>query len=592
MFEHCSWKAILIMNNKQILGRLYNDYTKKFLSKIIIAAFFSILVAGSTSSIAWLLDPAIKKIFIEKNQTLIFIIPILIIVAFTTKGISLYIAKTTMIGVGEEVKKMLQEDMLKSFIQADTQFIENKHTGKYISNLTFDVSMITNLLTNSLLNLFKDGLTLIGLLFVMFYQNWKLALVAMIMIPLASVMARSLGKRIRKVTTEATEKSGLLTTYLIEIFKNHKLIKIFQTEEYENNRAKKYIDELKEKSKKIAIIFVRATPIMETLTGIMIAILIFYSGKLILNNEIDISSFFSFLAAMMLAYQPVRTLATLNIGVNQGIAAAKRILPIVDNENKITDKNDDKALQLSKGTIEFKEVSFKYNKNTQGPILKSVNLTIEGGKMTALVGHSGAGKSTIMNLIPRFYDRIDGDIIVDGSSIYKAKIKSLRKNISLVSQDTTLFDDTIKNNIAYANQNVKEQDIFEAAKLSFAEEFINKLPDRYDTIIGENGVRLSGGEKQRLSIARAMLKDSKIILLDEATSSLDAETENKIQKAINFLIKDRTTLVIAHRLSTILNSDKIYVVDNGSIVDEGKHDELIKNSKIYKNFYEKQLRKD
>ena len=592
MFEHCSWKAILIMNNKQILGRLYNDYTKKFLSKIIIAAFFSILVAGSTSSIAWLLDPAIKKIFIEKNQTLIFIIPILIIVAFTTKGISLYIAKTTMIGVGEEVKKMLQEDMLKSFIQADTQFIENKHTGKYISNLTFDVSMITNLLTNSLLNLFKDGLTLIGLLFVMFYQNWKLALVAMIMIPLASVMARSLGKRVRKVTTEATEKSGLLTTYLIEIFKNHKLIKIFQTEEYENNRAKKYIDELKEKSKKIGIIFVRATPIMETLTGIMIAILIFYSGKLILNNEIDISSFFSFLAAMMLAYQPVRSLATLNIGVNQGTAAAKRILPIVDNENKITDKNDDKALQLSKGTIEFKEVSFKYNKNTQGPILKSVNLTIEGGKMTALVGHSGAGKSTIMNLIPRFYDRIDGDIIIDGSSIYKAKIKSLRKNISLVSQDTTLFDDTIKNNIAYANQNVKEQDIFEAAKLSFAEEFINKLPDRYDTIIGENGVRLSGGEKQRLSIARAMLKDSKIILLDEATSSLDAETENKIQKAINFLIKDRTTLVIAHRLSTILNSDKIYVVDNGSIVDEGKHDELIKNSKIYKNFYEKQLRKD
>ena len=580
------------MNNKQILGRLYNDYTKKFLGKITIAAFFSILVAGSTSSIAWLLDPAIEKIFVQKDQTLILIIPILIIIAFTTKGISLYLAKATMIGVGEEVKKMLQQDMLKSFIQADTQFIENKHTGKYISNLTFDVSMITNLLTTALLNFFKDGLTLIGLLFVMFYQNWKLSLVAIIMIPLASVMARSLGKRIRKVTTEATEKSGLLTTYLIEIFKNHKLIKIFQTEEYENNRAKKYIDELKEKSKKIGIVFIRATPIMETLTGIMIAILIFYTGKLILKNEIDINSFFSFLAAMMLAYQPVRTLATLNIGINQGIAAAKRILPIVDNENEIKDKNNVEDLQLTKGTIKFNEVSFKYNKNMQGPILKSVNLTIEGGKMTALVGHSGAGKSTIMNLIPRFYDCIDGDIIIDESSIYKTKILSLRKNISLVSQDTTLFDDTIKNNIAYANQNVNEQDIFEAAKLSFAEEFINKFPDKYDTIIGENGVRLSGGEKQRLSIARAMLKDSKIILLDEATSSLDAETENKIQKAINFLTKNRTTLVIAHRLSTILNSDRIYVVDNGSIVDEGKHDDLIKNSKIYKNFYEKQLRKD
>ena len=580
------------MENKQILSRLYNDYTKKFLNKIVIAAFFSILVAGSTSSIAWLLDPAIKKIFIEKDQTLILIIPIFIIIAFATKGISLYLAKTTMIGVGEEVKKILQEDMLRSFIKADTEYIENKHTGKYISNLTFDVAMITNLLTSALLNFFKDSLTLLGLLCVMFYQNWKLSLIALIMIPLASYMARTLGKRMGKVTTQATEKSGLLTTYLVEIFKNHKLIKIFQNEEYENNRAKKYIDDLKEKNKKIGIVFVRATPIMETLTGIMIAILIFYSGKLILTNEIDINNFFSFLAAMMLAYQPVRTLATLNIAINQGIAAAKRILPIVDNQNEIVDGKNELPIELGDGNIEFKNVNFKYNKNTEGPILKSVNLKIEGGKMTALVGHSGAGKSTIMNLIPRFYDSFSGDIFIDGNSIYKSKISSLRKNISLVSQDTTLFDDTIKNNIAYANKSAKDHEIIEAAKLSYADEFINKLPEKYDTIIGENGVRLSGGEKQRISIARAMLKNSKIILLDEATSSLDAETENKIQKAINLLTKGRTTLVIAHRLSTILNSDKIYVVDNGSILDHGNHNELIGNSEIYKNFYEKQLRKD
>ncbi len=580
------------MNNKQILGRLYNDYTKRFLGKIIVAAFFSILVAGSTSSIAWLLDPAIKKIFIEKDQTLILIIPILIIIAFATKGISLYLAKSTMIGVGEEVKKILQEDMLRSFISADTQFIENKHTGKYISNLTFDVGMITSLLTNALLNLFKDCLTLIGLLTVMFYQNWKLSIIAIIMIPLASAMARSLGKRMGKVTTEATEKSALLTTYLVEIFKNHKLIKIFQTEDYENKRAKNYINELKEKSRKIGIIFVRTTPIMETLTGIMIAILIYYSGKLIANNEIDINNFFSFLAAMMLAYQPVRSLATLNIGVNQGLAAAKRILPIVDNKNTITDNKEDDHLQLLNGTIEFKNVSFKYNEKNEGPTLKSVNLKIEGEKMTALVGHSGAGKSTIMNLIPRFYDSTSGNIFVDNKSIYKTKISSLRKNISLVSQDTTLFDDSIKNNIAYANKNASDEDIINAAKLSFADEFINKLPDKYDTIIGENGIRLSGGEKQRLSIARAMLKDSKIILLDEATSSLDAETESKIQKAITFLTKGKTTLVIAHRLSTILNSQKIYVIDNGSIIDEGNHEELMKNSEIYKSFYEKQLRKD
>jgi len=578
-------------NNKEILGRLYNDYTKKFLNKIIIAAFFSILIAASTSSIAWLLDPAIEKIFIKKDQSLILIIPLCIIVAFTTKGVSLYLAKTIMISVGEEIKKLLQSDMLRSFIKADTEFIEDKHTGKYISNLTFDVSKITNLLTNALLSLFKDSLTLIGLLIVMFYQNWKLSLIAIIMIPLASIMARTLGKRVGKVVTEAQEKSGFLTTYLIEIFKNHKLIKIFQREDYENIRADKYIDDLKEKEKKIAIIFVRTTPIMETLTGIMIAILIFYSGKLIMSNELDVNNFFSFLAAMMLAYQPVRSLATLSLAVNQGISAAKRILPIVDNKEKVIDNTNSLPLKLLKGSLEFRDVNFKYV-NKEGHVLNSINLNIEGGKMTSLVGHSGAGKSTILNLIPRFYDISSGDIIIDGNSIYKTTIASLRKNISLVSQDTTLFDDTIKNNISYANPNADDKEIIEVAKLSFSDEFISKLPNKYDTQIGKNGVRLSGGQKQRLSIARAMLKKSQIILLDEATSSLDSETEDKIQKAINLLTKNRTTLVIAHRLSTILNSDKIYVIDNGSVVDQGKHEELIKNSKIYINFYEKQLRKD
>ena len=578
-------------SNKKILSRLYNDYTKNFLKKIIAAAIFSLLVASSTSSIAWLLDPAIKKIFIEKDQSLIFIIPLLIIIAFTIKGTSLYFAKTIMISVGEEVKKIIQSDMLRSFIKADTEFIEDKHTGKYVSNLTYDVAKITNLLTNALLSLFKDSLTLIGLLVVMFYQNWKLSLIAIIMIPLASIMARTLGKRIRKVTTEAQEKSGFLTTYLIEIFKNHKLIKIFQREDYENNRADKYIDDLKEKEKKIGIVFVRATPIMETLTGIMIAVLIFYSGKLIMSNEIDINNFFSFLAAMMLAYQPVRALATLTLAINQGISAAKRILPIIDNKEKILDNENSTPLKLSKGKLEFRNVSFKYI-NKGDSVLNSINLNIEGGKMTSLVGHSGAGKSTILNLIPRFYDALSGDIIVDGNSIYKTTISSLRNNISLVSQDTTLFDDTIKNNISYANPNANDKDIIEAAKLSYSDEFIEKLPNKYETLIGENGVRLSGGQKQRLSIARAMLKKTQIVLLDEATSSLDSETEDKIQKAIGLLTKDRTTLVIAHRLSTILNSDKIYVIDNGSVIDEGKHNDLIKNSKIYINFYEKQLRKD
>ena len=579
-----------MMKELPTIKRLYHDYTKRYLNKIIISLILSLIVAGSTSSIAWLLDPAIKKIFIEKDQTLIIIIPILIIFAFSAKGLSLYLAKVTMIRVGENVKRDVQSDMMKNILRADTQVIDNRHSGGFINNLNNDVGMITNLISVAILNLFKDSLTLIGLLGVMFYQNWKLSVFAMIMIPLASIAAKSLGKRIGKVSTEAMERSEKLVTYLMEIFKNHRLMKIFQNEKYEEIKAIKRINDLMEKSVKIGTIFVRASPIMETLTGIMIAGLIYYSGKLILNDEIDINNFFSFLAAMMLAYQPVRSLATLNMSIRQGLSAAKRILPVIDEKNKISDNEDDKELNFTNANIEFKNVKFNY-KNEENEVLKSISLNFMGGKTTSLVGSSGAGKSTILNLIPRFYDRTSGDITIDNQSIYKSKISSLRKRISLVSQDTTLFDDSIRNNIAYANLNAKDDEIIKAAEMSFASEFIEKLPEKYDTVIGESGVRLSGGEKQRLSIARAMLKESSIILLDEATSSLDSETEDKIQKAITTLTQNKTTIVIAHRLSTVLNSDKIYVIDSGKVVGEGTHQELLTDSIIYKNFYDKQISK-
>ena len=579
------------MNNLETLKRLYNEYTKKFLSRIFISIFFSILVAGSTSAIAWLLDPAIKKIFIEKDQSLMFIIPIAIIVAFFLKGASLYLAKTILIKVAFEVTKILQYQVVNSLIKSDNETMNNKHSGKFISHITYDIQMITNLVSNTILNLTKDLLTLIGLVGVMFYQNWRLAMFAIIMIPLASYAAKSLGKRIGKVSTEAQERSGILTSYLLEIFKNHKIIKIFQKEKYESNRAEKLIDNLKDRMIKIQTVMVRSTPIMETLTGIMIAGLIYYSGKLMVDGMLGINNFFSFLAAMMLAYQPVRTLATANMGISLGLSAARRILPIIDNKSSITEKENSKKLNLLKGDIGFKNVSFKYNGGNE-EVLKNINLTIQGGEMTALVGHSGAGKSTLLNLIPRFYDCNSGDVNIDSQSIYDLKIDSLRSNISLVNQEITLFDDTVKNNIAYANLDATEQEILNVAKHSFCDEFIEKLPDKFDTLIGENGVRLSGGQKQRLSIARAMLKKSKIILLDEATSSLDSETESKIQEAIKNLIKDRTTLVIAHRLSTIVNSKKIYVLNNGSIVGEGTHNDLLNSSEIYKNFYDKQIRKD
>ncbi|WP_023647966.1 ATP-binding cassette domain-containing protein [Candidatus Pelagibacter ubique] len=578
------------MNNRAILTRLYYSYTKKYLKNILASVFFTVLLAGSTSSVAYLLDPAIKQLFVNKDQKYLYLIPFLIILAFAIKGISLYLAKVIMIGVSEEVRRDIQTDMFSSLIVADTKLVDNKHSGKFIANLTNDVNTITNLVSTAILNLFKDSLTLIGLLTVMFYQNWKLALISIIMIPLASYAARIIGKRMGKATTQQMDTAGLLNSYLIEIFKNHKLTKIFQKETYEKLRAEKLINRFKENSKKINIIFVRASPIMEFLTGIMIAFLIFYAAKLITKNELEVSNFFSFLAAMMLAYQPVRSLATLNIVVQQGLAGARRVIPVIDDIPEIKDQKDSKNLIIKNAQIEFENVDFKYSEN-EDKILNSLNLKIPGGKMTALVGHSGAGKSTILNLIPRFYNTESGEIKIDEQSINDLTVNSVRKNISLVSQDTTLFDDTIKNNIAYANLDASYEEIVEAGKFSFASEFIEKLPKKYDTIIGENGVRLSGGEKQRLSIARAILKKSPIILLDEATSSLDAETEDKIQKAISFLTKGRTTIVIAHRLSTILNSDKIYVIDHGKVVGEGKHDELLTSSEVYKNFYEKQVRK-
>jgi subfamily B ATP-binding cassette protein MsbA len=579
------------MNKIDLFKRLYGDYSKKYINQILLSVFFGILVAVSTSAIAWLLDPAIKKIFIEKDQTLIFLIPFFIILAFTTKGLSLYFAKGIMINIGEEIKKMLQYQMLSTLIYADTQIIDKKHSGKFISNITYDVTHITNLLSTAVLSLFKDSLTLIGLLIVMFYQNWKLSLIAIIMIPLASISAKTLGRRMGKIVTESQEKSGFLNSYLIELFKNHKLIKIFQKEKYETLRADKHLEEVKDTTKKISLVYIRMSPVMETLTGIMIAILIFYSGKLALKNEMEVGNFFSFLAAMMLAYQPIRALSTLNLAINQGISAATRILPVIDRKNKINNHPDAKNINIINARIVFNNINFKYNQDERN-VLKNINLNMAGGKMTSLVGHSGSGKSTILNLIPRFYDAQSGDITIDDQSIYKVKIDSLRDNVSLVSQDTTLFDDTIKNNIGYAKDNATDEEIIAAAKFSFSDEFIDKLPNKYETLIGENGIRLSGGEKQRLSIARAIIKKSPIILLDEATSSLDAETESKIQDALKILTKDRTTIVIAHRLSTILNSDQIYVIDSGNVAANGKHNELLNSSELYKNFYEKQIRKE
>jgi len=573
---------------KKILLRLFNSYVKKHLFKLIIALLLSLLVAGSTGAIAWLLDPAVKKIFMDQDKTMMLLIPIAIALAFTIKGGSLYKARTLLITISNDVVRVMQTQLASCILKSDISTIESKHSGKYIAHFFYDVGQVSQLVGSGVLNLMKDSLTLIVLVSLMFYQNWKLALFALIMMPLAALVAKSLGKRINKAVAKSTVIEGGLTAYLSEVIKGTRMIKIYQQENFEFDRSAKKIDERTNIQIKIMNILIRATPIMEILTGIMIAGFIYISGFMIASGQMQINNFFSFLTAMMLAYQPIRSLATINMLFNQGAVGADRVFNVLDAKPSIEEISSASNLNIKKGSIKFEEVSFSYA-NTKEQAIKNINFSVEGGTTVALVGHSGAGKSTVVNLLPRFYDPNKGIVYIDDQNISSVTLSSLRKNISMVSQDIVLFDDTVRANVAYANMSASEKQIKEACDLAAAGEFIENLPQKFETIIGENGVRLSGGEKQRISIARAFLKNSPIILLDEATSSLDAESEEKVQNAIMNLTKNRTTLVIAHRLSTIIRADKIILVNRGEISDFGTHNELLKSSMIYKNLYSKQL---
>ena len=575
------------MTRLELINRIFKTQVKKYIPELSITFVFIILTSLTTAATAWLLDPAIKEIFENKNRQMLYLIPLAIVFTFIIKAFSIYGTRIITIKVGIKIIKNIQTLMAQKFLLSDISHITKKHSGKYLSNFTNDITILFTILTGVVVTLFKETFTLIALLGLMFYHDWQLSLLAMIMIPVAAISSKNIGKKMGKKVHVSLEASDKFMKFLSEIIKGSWLIKIYQKEEDELKKISMIIDERFKAIRKVEQTRLGAGPIMEIISAVAIAIVVFFAGYRSIQGAITLGEFVSFLAALMLAYQPVRALAGINVGIQEGITAAKRIYEIIDQKNEIFNDENAPSLKLKNATLEFKNISFTYPDGTHA--LKNLSAKIEGGKKVGLVGISGSGKTTFLNLIPRFFNLKHGTILIDDQNINNINLNSLRKEISIVSQDVILFDDTIRSNILYGNASASNDEIINACKFAAAQDFVEKLPNKYETIIGENGIKLSGGQKQRLSIARAILKDSPIILLDEATSSLDSESEAVIQKAIENLTKNKTTIIIAHRLSTIMNCDKILVFDSGQIVDEGSHEFLVKNSSIYKNLYEKQI---
>ena len=575
------------MNKLDLVKRIFRTQIKRYIPELSLTFLFIVTTALATAATAWLLDPAIKEIFENKNLKMLYFIPLAIVSTFIIKAFSVYGTRIVTIKVGIKIIKNIQTLMAKKFLLSDISHITKKHSGRYLSNFTGDTGLLFGVLTGAVVTLFKESFTLIALLGLMFYHDWQLSLLAIIMIPIAALSSKNIGKKMGKKTLISLEASDKLMKFLSEIIKGSWLIKIYQKEEQELARISMIIDEKFKAMRKVEQIRLGSGPIMEIISAIAIATVVFFAGHRSMQGAITLGEFVSFLAALMLAYQPVRALAGINIGIQEGITAAKRIYEIIDQKNEIYHDVNAPSLELKNGSIEFKNISFTYPDGTRA--LKNLSAKIEGGTKVGLVGVSGSGKTTFLNLIPRFFHLKDGTILIDKQNINEINLNSLRKEISLVSQDVILFDDTIKANILYGNALASNEEIIKACKFAAAEDFVEKLPNKYETIIGENGIKLSGGQKQRLSIARAILKNSSIILLDEATSSLDSESEAVIQKAIENLTKNKTTIIIAHRLSTVMNCDKILVFENGKIIEEGKHEFLVDNSLTYKKLYEKQI---
>jgi len=574
------------MNNNQLIKRIFHTEIKKYINLIFICLFFMIISAVTTAASAWLLDPAIKEIFLNQNKTMLYMIPLAIIIVFVLKGLSTFAVRIVTIKIGMKVVENIQILMAKRILTSDISYIVGKHSGKFISNFINDTQVLFNVISGIVISSIKEILTLIALIMLMFYHDWQLSILALVIIPIAAFFSRKFGKKMGKKANLSFEATENLSKFLSEIIKGSWLVKIYQREKDEQVKISNFIEDRFKKMRKVEQVRLGTGPTMEMITAFAIASVVFFAGYRSMQGAITMAQFVSFLAALMLAYQPVRALAGINVGIQEGVSAANRIYDLIDQKDQISDDVNLPELKLFTGEIVFKDVSFTYPDGTK--VIDKININIAGNSKTAIIGTSGSGKTTILNLIPRFYNLKEGSILIDNQEINKIRLSSLRKNISIVSQDTVLFDDTIKNNIAYANVHATDDEIKNAAKFAEIDDFINSLKNGYDTIVGENGVKLSGGQKQRISIARAILKNSPIILLDEATSSLDSEAEEKIRYALDNLTKNKTTLIISHKFSSIINCDKIYILNKGKIIDEGTHSELVKNSTVYKNLYDKQ----
>ena len=574
------------MNKLQLSKRIYRTQIKKYIPDLIIIVIFMIINGAATAGVAWLLDPAIKKIFIEKDKLYLYLIPAAIVVTFLIRSVSLYLTRIQTINISYKIKESIQKNLAEKILYSDLAYIHDNHSGKFISNFTEDTSKLQNVTQTVALNSTKEIISLFFLIALMISKDIYLSMLALTIIPIAAIMSKKLGKRMGKAVFGVLEANEEFTKYLSEILKSVTLIKIFQGEKGEMSKLGKVIKNWIQKSMKVEKTRLGSAPMMEVLTGFAVALVVFAGGYRSMNGQLEVGAFFSFLTALMLAYQPVRALAGINVALNEGFSAATRIFKILDVQTLIKNSINASKLQIGEGNIQFHNVSMRYK---NGPnVLNNVNLNIKGKSKVALVGSSGGGKTTVLNLIPRFYDPGEGYISIDNQKISEVTLESLRKEIALVSQDIVLFDDTIKNNLIFANAVASDEEIISACIKANCHNFISEMKDGYNTVVGENGVKLSGGQKQRISIARAILKNSSIILLDEATSALDTESEKIVQEAMNNLSEDKTTVTIAHRLSTIKNSDLIYVIDKGMVVEKGTHEELLNLNGIYRKLCDQQ----